>query len=264
MMICYLMSPSHLSAQRTGQYVKVFLSCCNSYAKEYYAEGVTPFWACTGNFPSLLNLEEQIVRYGPLLWYWEGTCERFIQAVKRVLTSMRTTTSFFSRKLTVIQKLNVMDWLRKSLRRKERTNHDYRRMYYRYSNIAEVEEKFNRGLPVSAFSMDGYPDLLFVAYGKHGPKMSCVAVLMDTFDTDSKSHCGLDYGSCTLDTGAIIADEPKKDFEAGMSDYCLLLPDTSVTTNQDEKRYAVVYHDWDVWNCSLGKSLPVLKENLFT
>ena len=77
------------------------------------------------------------------------------------------------------------------------------------------------------------------------------------------SRCGLDYGKCTLNAGDSITDEPKKDFESGMSDYCLLLPETKEVEGDDARRYAVVYHDWDVWNHTTGKGLPRLQESLF-
>ena len=49
-----------------------------------------PFWANTGNFPTLLCLAEQRRRHGPIRLYWEGTSERFIQKLKRVLTKFPT------------------------------------------------------------------------------------------------------------------------------------------------------------------------------
>ena len=128
----------------------------------------------------------------------------------------------------------------------------------------EIAEKFNNMKLISALSMDGYPDLLFVAYGKHGPRMICVAIQTEEFDDDCVTHCGLDYGVCSPDTDDVITNEPKKDFESGMSHYCLLLPETTTVSDDEAKRYAVVYHEWDVWNRYSGKGLPLLKENLFS
>ena len=39
----------------------------------------------------LLCLAEQKKRHGPIRWYWEGTSERFIQQLKKVLVAMRRT-----------------------------------------------------------------------------------------------------------------------------------------------------------------------------
>ena len=65
----------------------------------------------------MLNLGEQIKKFGPIRWYWEGTHERFIQTVKVVLVSLRKSTSYMMRKLELIQKLNVLKWLNDDLKK---------------------------------------------------------------------------------------------------------------------------------------------------
>ena len=91
-MICILMSPHDPLAPAIDKHVKIFLSSCHQYARSYYAKEQKPFWANTGNFPTLLCLAEQRQRHGRIRQYWEGTSERFIQQLKQVLTSMRKTT----------------------------------------------------------------------------------------------------------------------------------------------------------------------------
>ena len=110
-MICILMSPRDSLAPEIDEHMKVFLSCCHCYARSYYESNVRPFWSNTGNFPTLLCLAEQRRRHGPIRWYWEGTSERFIQQVKKVLVSMRKTTQYFSGKLSKMYRNNVMEWL---------------------------------------------------------------------------------------------------------------------------------------------------------
>ena len=83
-MICMLMSPRDPTPSVIDRHIKIFLSCCHRFAVSYYDISVEPFWANTGNFPSLLDLADQITLYGPIRWYWEGTKERFIQSVKKV------------------------------------------------------------------------------------------------------------------------------------------------------------------------------------
>ena len=118
-MVACLMSNRTNSNFEDDRRVKFFLSCCHRFSLAYYGRGVTPFWASTGNFPSLLNINSQVSEFGPLRWYWEGTRERFIQTVKKVLVSMRRSASYFSKKLTIVQKLNVLSWIRMSIRRKK-------------------------------------------------------------------------------------------------------------------------------------------------
>ena len=96
-MIGLLMTPRQPNIDCIDMHIKLFLSCCNRYAKLYYAEGTAPFWSTKGNFLSLLNLPEQIRYFGPLRWYWEGICERFIQTVKCVLSYMRKSTFYYEK-----------------------------------------------------------------------------------------------------------------------------------------------------------------------
>ena len=88
-MVALLMSPRDPVIELIDRHIKVFLSCCHRYSHLFYSADTVPFWATTSNFPSLLNLTAQIKKYGPIRWYWEGSRERYIQHVKKVLVSMR-------------------------------------------------------------------------------------------------------------------------------------------------------------------------------
>ena len=83
------MSVRNVDANEIDNHVKIFLSTCDRFCKSYWNSNETPFWARTGNFPTLLCLAEQRDYHGPIRWYWEGTGERFIQELKKVLVSMR-------------------------------------------------------------------------------------------------------------------------------------------------------------------------------
>ena len=115
-MVCLLMSPDDGSSDAIDAHVKLFLSCCNRFVISYRGKDAVPFWSTTGNFPSLLNLGTQIREYGSVRLYWGGTRERFIQTVKKWLVSMRCSTSYFKRKMIMVQKLVVMDWLKRHVR----------------------------------------------------------------------------------------------------------------------------------------------------
>ena len=145
-MIALLMSPKDPVVHIIDRHIKLFLSCCHRFCQLYYHDDQDPFWATTQNFPSLLNLAVQIEKYGPIRWYWEGTRERFIQTVKKVLVSMRKSTSYFVRKMIIMQKLGTMEWLKEKLRKTTgKAKSDYSNMYFRYENIHKIKHKFNNG-----------------------------------------------------------------------------------------------------------------------
>ena len=110
-MVCILMSPRDPGPTEIDGHVKVFLSCCHRFARSYYATDAVPFWSTKGNFPTLLLLAEQRRRHGPVRWYWEGTSERFIQQLKKPLTSMQKITEHFTKKLALVHKSVGIDWI---------------------------------------------------------------------------------------------------------------------------------------------------------
>ena len=62
--------------------------------------------------------------------------------MKKGMVSMRKTTPYFERKMVVLQKLTCMDWIADQLRGGGRKSRKvYKRMYYRYENLDEVNEK---------------------------------------------------------------------------------------------------------------------------
>ena len=95
-----MMSPRQHEEIEIDNAVKLFLSCCHQFAKNYWEEEVEPFWSRTGNYPTLLCLPAQQRRHGQVRGYWEGTSERFIQALKKELVSMRRNAAYFGKKMT--------------------------------------------------------------------------------------------------------------------------------------------------------------------
>lgn len=88
-MVALLMLPHNAETELIVRHIKVFLSCCHRPSRLFYVSGTIHFWATTSNFPPLLDLGAQIKKYGPIIWYWEGTRERYIQNVQQVLVSMQ-------------------------------------------------------------------------------------------------------------------------------------------------------------------------------
>lgn len=106
--VCLLMSKEQLpkdDGERTkylrklDRHIKVFFSCCHRFSRSYYDSSVTEFWFGKSNFISLLNLPDQIAKFGPLGIYWDGNFERFIQGPKRVLNSVRKNPSSLMTKM---------------------------------------------------------------------------------------------------------------------------------------------------------------------
>ena len=99
------MSKRDTDCDEIDLHIKVFLSCCDRLSKSHYGVNLEPFLFAKSNFLLLLNLPEQILNYGHLRLYWEGTRERFIQRVKKELKNHRKTSSYLEKKMILLQSL---------------------------------------------------------------------------------------------------------------------------------------------------------------
>ena len=263
-MVALLMSPEDPDVDLIDRHIKIFLSCCHRFTQLFYDKNNTPFWARTSNFPALLNLASQIRKYGPIRWYWEGTRERYIQTVKKVLISMRKTTSYFVRKMILMQKLTTMAWLKARLRRKQKKGKkDYCRMYYIYESMEEIRTKFEEGDVLSGLTtMMNETETLsghfWIAYGKKGAKINLVPIIIDRSEETSRLLCGMSYHKHVLAEKECEIGLTREEVESHASAYCLLLPYRDNSEREFHSLYGIIFSDWEVIDDRGNKHLPVL------
>ena len=262
-MISLLMSPRDPNVQQIDRHIKFFLSCCQRFCDLYFSPEKLPFWANTSNFPSLLNLPAQIARFGPIRWYWEGTRERFIQTVKKVLVSMRKTTSYFVRKMELMQKLTTMSWMADRIRRQNKgQKKEYPRLYFRYESMVEIEEKLREGQVLSGLTTmkdehNHLEDHIWLVFGKQGSKVSIVPLRRND-DGETETLIGFSYHPYELEKDTVIENMTTEDLKRNTSDYCVMLPFVREKDDHFSNQYAVVFDDWDVIDAHGEKNLPIL------
>ena len=267
-MICILMSPRDPLADEIDEHVKIFLSCCHRFSRSYYNKEVKPFWSNTGNFPTLLCLAEQRRQHGPIRWYWEGTSERFIQKLKKVLTSMRKTTTYFRGKLGIMYKMNVMEWLSEEFDKAD-SNRDQDsekrvpRMYYQYKTLEEIERKIMLGEVLSGFTFHGNSEKIVIAYGgqRRSGLMNCIGITRLNKGTCRKC-VGLAFVKCKLDEETnILSNVSVSAIENRIEHHLLMLP--LIDHGDFDEEYAIVFDDWDVSDENFVKCLPKLCDMCF-
>ena len=250
-MVCMLMSPRRNSETEIDNAVKLFLSGAHQFSKEYWNETVEPFWSRTGNYPTLLCLPRQQRRHGPVRWYWEGTSERYIQTLKKELTSMRRNAQYFGKKMVNLFTNNVLDWENDRLFREdplEKITSRPLRQYYQYPNWSDVNVKFRSGQVLSAFAHGNETDpKIMIAFGskRRSGEVSLAAVTRAN-DRHITSSIGLPYARYVLQTEEDCAEGLNlKMVEDNIRTYCLLLP--YLHPGKDfNMQMAVVFSDWDV------------------
>ena len=98
----------------------------------------------------------------------------YIQTMTKVLVIMRKTTSYFVRKMIIMQKRSTIAWLKETLRKtKGRRKTYYTCVYFRYESLQEIRKKLKKGGILSGLAIrinaeTTLADHFWIVYGKKG------------------------------------------------------------------------------------------------
>lgn len=281
-MISTLMNPSTSSdVDKIDSYIRVYLTCAHRASKRINGKG-EDVWMDRGNHLSLLNLPAQIARHGPIRWYYEGVQEAYIQEVKpHLVANMRKTATYFRDKLCLIYKRKSMDFIK--LRMKsysaESAEEDGAvavvpsrcgKGFYCYTDMAIIQEHFEKGLPLSAFVFnDDYVPtdrcLVWIAFGRSKGNINIVPLQYAEASVNDDELCGLGCATCTLHLENTY-QEKLSCLHERISSHCLLLPFVKDKANRTpptfDSKFAMVHDDWDVLTSS-GKGEAAISRSLF-
>ena len=102
------------------------------------------------------------------------------------------------KKLGLIQKLNIMNWLRDDIRRKHTNEPDNGlTQFYRYQDLSVVRKDIESGEVISAFTFDEGQKDFFVAYGRENESVNCCRITYSVNPRDMR-ECELVYRKCIL------------------------------------------------------------------
>lgn len=261
-LISTLMSPSctFTDSKKIDVYIKIFLSCVHKSARLILGVAEGDAWLTNKANPvSLLNLTRQIEQFGPMRWYYEAVCERYIQVVKpHLVKNMRRTPSYFQKKLVLLHKLVFMKWLSRQFEpnhnQADNDNQNHYKGYYRYQSIDLVKSDFDGCCPISCFKLDIGPQQLFwIAYGR--PKEPTIIPLVASV-CSAESRCGFYYFQFSL-LDDKCAEQSKVELDQHISSHCLLFPLVRSGNVTFDHKFTAVFDDWDVLtqDCTKGESL---------
>ena len=144
-LVYHLMSPFGNDITTIDNYIKIWLQSVHHF-EEYsniFDTKASFMWYKRGNFLSLLNLPDQIKQFGSIRLYWEGTCERYIQYVKPLMTNMRNTPTYLAKQFHTLQQKNMMDHIMETvpnsdLNLKKYTRYNDMKIYSDVASVAEI------------------------------------------------------------------------------------------------------------------------------
>ncbi len=166
---------------------------CHQFCKATQDEAIIPFLPSKGNYVTLLNLPEQIARFGPLQDYWDGSQEHSIQLVKQNLVNMHWTQTFMSCKLTEVHQSNVLDWTMHNLDPPAMNSSNPRNgLFYTYSSIGATDKNLKTGKIICGYHHPQYPNHVIMAYSQVD-KMMGVVELQVNIGVDEQYESGMYY-----------------------------------------------------------------------
>ena len=266
-LISSLMSPrcSFSDSKKIDIYVKIFLSNVHRSARLTLSCSEGDAWLTNKANPvSLLNLARQIEEFGPVRWYYEGVCERYIQVVKPYLVkNMRRTPSYFQQKLILLHKLVFMKRLSSDLNEDGSSNTQTKRKgYFRYASYASFKYDFDNGYPISCFKLDiGPSELIWVAFGR-SKEVDIIPLMRVASESHVDDCCGLSYfkfepsEETTMKEKVAVIDEH-------ISCYGLLFPLVKLHSDPLNHRFTCIFSDWDVLKENNSKGESLLKHSLY-
>ena len=114
-MLYLVMCKDKIHKKRHDILIRIFLTCCSRFCKEYYDGSVKEFWSNKQNFPSLLNFPDQIEKFGAVGLSWDATFEACLPGIKSILKSARKNAESLLPRMVLLQKKCHISDLRERL-----------------------------------------------------------------------------------------------------------------------------------------------------
>jgi len=147
-MVSRLMSPSRsVSFSELDCHIKIFLSSVHWFDKICYPDmdSRNLLWYSNSNFLSLLNLPDQIERFGKIRNYYEGKDEKTIQYVKPLMQQNRSTGTFLQLQLERLYRNNV---LQNQLSNSDKLKQGFN-SFSKYNSLSEIRSMIKSRKPLS-------------------------------------------------------------------------------------------------------------------
>ena len=203
------------------------------------SDEATPFFISGSNFLSLLNVPEVIRIFASMKEYWEGDHEKFIQFIKRELTTMRHTDQFLVTLLEKVLRTSTLDQLNEDNHYSQRARAIYTRTdklrIYKASNVRELSSTHLEKDVVMAGLVDSDGNLWLCAQKTRDQPFAIYQVEFD--DNEGMWTYDLWYSRATLGSETEIYEDREQLLDFA-SDYFLLL--------RLETRHTVICRSWRV------------------
>ena len=258
-MISRLMTPNSVPKKEVDDYIKIFLSILDIGERLIFTESASDmFWYQRSNFLSLLNLPDQIERFGSVRNYWEGSRERFIQFIKPLMKSTRESTSYLKIQFEKLNKGQLINNLYKEVNvESEAIRYDRFKALIIYDNIEHVNNVIREGGPLSLLKDSQLIKATVYVGIKHVNDIRLHEVIFD--DRNGQNICCLFYASIRVKLSNDLAYPSTKDINYDVFCPCVGL---SLNAEDETKHYTCLSSDWLYRSKEGSFTLPSLNSSI--
>ena len=259
--ISRLMADTQVSVIEIDEYIKLFLSLYDLCEKVTFVEDTSDMeWYKKSNFLCLLNLKEQIERYGPIRNFWEGSRERYIQNIKPYFKHTRETISFLKIQMEKLSKTQVLTSLcqESDIMLKQKTYERYHSLVS-YKNIETVLDLIKNENPISVLYEEKTDnmDLVYIPI-KHKKQIKLHQI--NFYDRGGVIIYNAYFAQIRFEAESCYTFDQIQDID--LQKYC---PSLCLPRKVDTKvMYSVLAKNW-LYRTSFGKfELPKISDNMKT
>ena len=222
-------------------YVKLFLAVCHYYENKIgFDDNSDPFWFKKSNFVSLLNLNDQIIEYGPVYLHWEGVRERFIQNIKPVLVNMRTTVSYLTKKLEKIHQDSTLEILYDSHIKQDIERQVRFDDFETFDGLSEVKRRIDNNDSMSGVVIQ----LGKTMYGIIVKTKTTYDFYQLMFEDDCGFHSiNLWYSKIQVKTEYLFSFNSKEQLSNKVCDYIIIVP-YDPNSSENSMEYTIISKNW--------------------
>ena len=259
-MISRLMATEVVDISEIDDSIKLFLSAIDMCEKLTFVESreANMFWSKRSNFLCLLNLPDQIKKFGRLRNYWEGSRERVIQTIKPFMKRNRDTSSFLQIQLEKTQRIQFLSSIQNSFDLSNQMNRKYDRYrnYIFYNSHQELNNSIAAGKPLGCVKIhiDELDGIFFMI--KNRRSLDLVLLVWD--DMRMYENYGLKYIPIKPQEHTYITLIDMKDIYKFTHESLLCLPRIQGTLCA----YSMISETWKVHNGSNDVGYPQISMSL--
>ena len=247
----------------------MFLSCCDTFERTIYNledNNNEPIWFTKGNFLSLLNLHDQIQKFGSIRCFWEGSRERSIQLIKPYLINMRSTSSYYKTKLNhmyvsqTLQNMTEQDvpQLNPNDQPVKHRLHSFK--IYSVHDVVSQMILFNQAVSAVLLTYHSREPKLYICQ-RNNPR-TCLLYLITFKDHEGFNKCGMWYAPIEVTIANVDDELTQNEIEQKSIDFAILCPCVSDDSNLNSC-YTVFYKSWKLRSRKYSQSFPYISKHLF-